>query len=81
MPLTSAQDRAIELMLEQMDRFQGLRENRPGVSAYPLVKEFYETSRGANFEMMILNKIGLLLAPESKEDLNLEIMIRVKDSG
>lgn len=78
MELTDAQMRAIELILEQQDRFQGLVANRAGkgISMDRVVREFFEPdTRGAAFEMMILNKIGALLQPESTEDLNLEIRI------
>ena len=77
MDLTSAQMRAIELMIEQQERFTDyadIRRSQERISTDKIVREFYEKNeRGAKFEMLILNKIGALLAPDSKEDLNLTI--------
>lgn len=75
MRLTDAQMRAIELNLEQQDRFQGFANHHSGTSMDLIVRKFYEYGTGGAFETMILNKIGALLTPESTEDLNLEIRI------
>jgi hypothetical protein len=75
MKLTDAQMRAMELNLEMMDRLEGLKLNRPGMPMDVIVREFFELGRNGEFEMLILNKIGALLTPQSTEDLNLEIRI------
>lgn len=78
MRLTDAQMRAIELILEQQDRFQGLVQNRmaQGIRMDMVVREFFEPDTpGAKFEMMVLNKIANLLVPDTMEDLNLVVHI------
>lgn len=76
MELTAEQMRAIELMIEQQERLGYLAKIRrnAGVPMDITVREFYSVeSVGGSFEMVILDKIGKLLTPESTEDLNLEI--------
>jgi len=73
MELTNAQMCAIELNIEQMERFTSYANHRrAGIEKTPydlIVREFYETARMAKFEMDILRKIGALLAPDSTEPL------------
>lgn len=81
MVLTNAQMRAIELNIEQQERFTSFAEIRRSQEKIPydlIVREFYETNRLANFEMDILRKIGALLAPDSTEPLTYSVIFNGK---
>lgn len=70
MPLTQPQWRAIEIMIEQMERLEPqLRRNRQSDTPKPsteVVQEFYnENTRMGQFEFNYLNAIGKCLAPEA----------------
>ena len=85
MPLSNAQMRAIEIMIEQMERLQPrlerARKNRiannfTGPTAEEVVRDFYkEDTRDGQFELNYLNAIGKCLAP----DQNPEDMIVVTE--
>lgn len=76
---TAAHMRAFELILEQQDRFTSYvahkREATPTGAYPPGMYTMAEAFLSKDFEMMILNKVGALLAPESTEDLNLTVRI------
>lgn len=70
MPLSQSQWRAIEIMLEQMERLEPrLKRNRSSDNPRPstdIVAEFYdENTRLGQFELNYLNAIGKCLAPEA----------------
>lgn len=72
MSLSNPQMRAIELMIEQMERLEPqLRRARRALpdpnapSVEEVVREFYdETTRMGQFELNYLNAIGKCLAPD-----------------
>ena len=81
MELTNRQMRAIELNIEQMERFTDYADIRRSQEKIPtdlIVREFYETNRAAPFEFDILCKIGALLAPDSKEPLTYSVIFNPK---
>lgn len=70
MPLTNSEMRAIEIMIEQMERLEPqLRRARnapiPGPSSEEVVRAFYdENTRMGQFELNYLRAIGKNLAPD-----------------
>lgn len=70
MPLTQPQWRAIEIMIEQMERLEPrLKRNRQSENPRPsteIIAEFYdENTRMGQFELNYLNSLGRCLAPEA----------------
>jgi len=77
MELTSAQMRAIELMIEQQERLTSLVMTSGFKTPMDvLVRKFFESdNRGAEFERMILSKITKLLVPNTTESLTYSVVI------